>query len=90
MSGKEFEYRVPDYPNQEKGFIFDEEKFGKFSKDIFNVPIYAILCAIYLNYFYIYSIRISMQLTSFIINFFINILLLEIILRKCFTIKNEE
>ena len=54
MSEKEVEYRIPEYPNKEKGFIFDEEKFGEFSSEIFNKPFIAILCAIYLNFIYIF------------------------------------
>ena len=90
MSGKEEEeYRIPDYPSQEKGFILDEEKFGKFSSDIFTVPLYGIICAIYLNFYYIYSLKKSMQMTTFLISFFIKILVLEIILNKFFKQKKE-
>ena len=32
------EYRIPEYPNQEKGFLFDEQKFANFSKNLFKVP----------------------------------------------------
>jgi len=87
---EEEEYRVPDYPNQEKGFFFDEERFSKFSKDIFTVPIYAIFCAIYLNLIYITSIRKSMQMTTFFISFFIRIIIIEIILNVVFKPKKEE
>ena len=89
MSGKEEEYRIPDYPSQEKGFILDEEKFGKFSSDIFKVPLYGIICAIYLNFYYIYSLKKPIQLTTFVISFFIQILALEIILNKFFKPKKE-
>ena len=87
---KEEEYRVPEYPNQEKGFFFDEEKFSKFSKDIFTVPLYALFCAIYLNIIYISSIRKSLQMSSLFISFFIRILILEIILNVVFKPKKEE
>ena len=86
---EEEEYRVPEYPNQEKGFFFDEEKFSKFSKDIFTVPIYAIFCAIYLNLIYITSIRKSMQMATLFISFFIRIIILEIILKVVFKPKKE-
>ena len=86
---EEEEYRVPDYPNQEKGFFFDEERFSKFSKDIFTVPIYAIFCAIYLNLIYITSIRKSIQMTTFFISFFIRIIIIEIILNMVFKPKKE-
>ena len=86
---EEEEYRVPDFPNQEKGFFFDEERFSKFSKDIFTVPIYAIFCAIYLNLIYITSIRKSMQMTTFFISFFIRIIIIEIILNVVFKPKKE-
>ena len=87
---EEEEYRVPEYPNQEKGFFFDEEKFSKFSKDIFTVPLYALFCAIYLNIIYISSIRKSLQMSSLFISFFIRILILEIILNVVFKPKKEE
>ena len=86
---EEEEYRVPDYPNQEKGFFFDEERFSKFSKDIFTVPIYAIFCAIYLNLVYITSIRKSIQMTTLFISFFIRIIIIEIILNVVFKPKKE-
>ena len=86
---EEEEYRVPEYPNQEKGFFFDEERFSKFSKDIFTVPIYAICCAIYLNLVYFTSIRKSMQMTTFFISFFIRIIIIEIILNVVFKPKKE-
>ena len=86
---KEEEYRVPDYPNQEKGFFFDEERFSKFSKDIFTAPIYAIFCAIYLNLVYITSIRKSIQMTTLFISFFIRIIIIEIILNVVFKPKKE-
>ena len=87
---EEEEYRVPEYPNQEKGFFFDEEKFSKFSKDIFTVPLYALFCAIYLNIIYISSIRKSLQMSSLFISFFIRILILEIILNVVFKPKKKE
>ena len=87
---EEEEYRVPEYPNQEKGFFFDEEKFSKFSKDIFTVPLYALFCAIYLNIIYISSISKSLQMSTLFISFFIRILILEIILNVVFKPKKEE
>ena len=86
---KDEEYRIPEYPNQEKGFIFDEEKFGQFSKEIFVYPIYAILCAIYLNFMYIYSLKRSMQIVPIILSFLIRIIVIKIILRKYFKQKQE-
>ena len=80
MSFKEEEYRVPDYPNQEKGFIFDEEKFGQFSSEIFAFPLYAIICAIYLNLMYIYCLKKSMQIVPMIFSFFIHIIIMQLIL----------
>ena len=87
---EEEEYRVPEYPNQEKGFFFDEEKFSKFSKDIFTVPLYALFCAIYLNIIYISSISKSLQMSTLFISFFIRILILEIILNVVFKSKKKE
>ena len=87
MSVQEEEYRIPDYPNQEKGFIFDEEKFGQFSSEIFSHPIYAIFCAVYLNLMYIYSLKKSMQLFPMILSFLIRIIIIKIILNKYFKLK---
>ena len=89
MSVKEEEYRVPEYPNQEKGFIFDEEKFGQFSKEIFAYPIYAIICAIYLNLMYMYSLKKSVQIAPMILSFVIRIIVIKIILKKYFKQKEE-
>ena len=86
---KKEEYRIPDYPSQEKGFIFDEERFSQFSKDIFTVPLYAIFCAIYLNIIYIISIRKSVHMATLLISFFIRIIILEIILNVVFKPKKE-
>ena len=70
--------------------ILDEEKFGKFSSDIFKVPLFGIICAIYLNFYYIYSLKKPIQLTTFIIGFFIQVLSIEIILNMIFKPKKEE
>ena len=79
-------YRVKEYPNKEKGFFFDEEKFAKFSCDLFKVPIFAIICSIYLNILYIYSWKKQMNNLSIIVNIFINYLIIEIILQKLFRV----
>ena len=86
---EEEEYRIPDYPNQEKGFIFDEEKFGQFSKEIFAFPLYAILCAIYLNLMYIYSLKKPMQIVPMIFSFLIRVIIIKIILKIYFKPKQE-
>ena len=79
-------YRVKEYPNKEKGFFMDEEKFAKFSYDLFNVPIFAIICSIYLNILYIYFWKKQMNILSIALNIFINYLIIETILEKVFRV----
>ena len=79
-------YRVKEYPNKEKGFFFDEEKFAKFSYDLFKVPIFAIICSIYLNILYIYFWRTQMSILSIVLNIFINYLIIESILQNIFKV----
>ena len=80
-------YRVKEYPNKEKGFFFDEEKFAKFSFDLFNIPIFAIICGVYLNIFYFYSLIKKKTIFSILVNIFINCAIIEIILINVFKIK---
>ena len=75
-------YKVPEYPNQERGFILDEQKFAKFSYDLFNFPIFAIISGIYLNIVYFFTCRRRMSIISTIINIFIQYLIIRIILTK--------
>ena len=89
MSEKEEEYRIPEYPNQEKGFIIDEEKFGEFSTEIFKNTAFAIICAIYLNFIYIYSWKKTMSFIPSILTMFIRILIIRIMFNKYFKPKKE-
>ena len=75
-------YKVPEYPNQERGFILDEQKFAKFSYDLFNFPIFAICSGIYLNIVYFLTCRRRMSIISTLINIFIQYLIIRIILTK--------
>ena len=50
-------YRVAEYPNQEKGFFMDEQKFAKFSKNLFKTPVFGYICGILLNIVYLNSWR---------------------------------
>ena len=79
-------YRIKEYPNKEKGFFFDEEKFAKFSYDLFKVPYFAILCAIYLNILYILSWMQKISLLSIFVKIFIHYIIIEIILINVFKI----
>ena len=79
-------YRVKEYPNKEKGFFFDEEKFGKFSCDLFKVPIFGFICATYFNILYIFSWKRKMSILSMLINYIIHCIIIEIILIKIFKI----
>jgi len=76
------EYKVPEYPNQERGFILDEQKFAKFSYDLFNFPIFAILSGVYLNIVYLFSCIRKMSIISIVINIFIQYLIIRFILEK--------
>ncbi len=83
-------YRVAEYPNQEKGFIFDEEKFGKFSQKLFKVPIFGYICGIFLNLIYFYYWKNKKSILSILINLFIHYLLIEIILKKVLGVEEQK
>ena len=75
-------YKVPEYPNQERGFILDEQKFAKFSYDLFNFQYFAMVSGIYLNIIYFYYCWRKVSIISTIINIFIQYLIVRIILTK--------
>ena len=75
-------YKIPEYPDQERGFILDEQKFAKFSYDLFNFPIFATISGIYLNIVYLFSCSRKMSIISTVINFFIQYLVIRVILTK--------
>ena len=83
---EEDSYRVKEYPNKEKGFIIDEEKFGKFSKDLFRFPIFGIIYGIYINIIYIISWRKKMSIISILIRLFIHYIIIKIFLLKVLNI----
>ena len=83
-------YRVAEYPNQEKGFIWDEQKFANFSKNIFKVPVFGYLSGVILNLIYLYSWRKGKSIISIIITVFIDYLIIGIILKNVFKINQEE
>ena len=83
-------YKVPEYPNQERGFILDEQKFAKFSYDLFNFPIFAIVSGIYLNIVYFFTCRRRMSIISTIINIFIQYLIIRIILTKLLKLNQKK
>ena len=83
---EEDSYRVKEYPNKEKGFIIDEEKFGKFSKDLFRFPIFGIIYGIYINIIYIISWRKKMSIISILIRLFIHYIIIKIFLFKILNI----
>ena len=83
-------YKVPEYPNQERGFILDEQKFAKFSHDLFNFPIFAICCGIYLNIVYFFSCRRKMSIISILINIFIQYLVIRTILTKLLKLNEKK
>lgn len=81
-------YRVAEYPNQEKGFFMDEQKFAKFSKNLFKIPIFGYICGIFLNIVYLYSWRKRKSILSIIMTLFVDYLIIQIILKKL--LKSDE
>ena len=86
---EEDDYKVPEYPNQEKGFIFDEPKFAHFSKTIFKFPILGYLIGIILNLLYLFLWKKGRSIISIMITIIINYLIIGIILKKVFKINLE-
>ena len=85
---KEEENKEPDYPKKEKGYFMDEQKFSKFSNSIFQITIIGYLCGLYLNFIYIDCWRKKNGLISTFLKLFLNIVIMEIIIRKI--CKNDE
>ena len=86
----EKEYKIPEYPNLEKGFFMDEEKFGEFSKDLFKIPIFGYIIAIIFNIIYIYNWNKQKTISSIIIMNCIYYLIIQIILSKILDSKEEK
>lgn len=80
---------IPKNSDQQNGFFIDEEIFGKFSKNIFKVPIFGYLCGICINIVYLYCWAKKKNIFSIAILLFIDYLIIEIILRNIFKIKKE-
>ncbi len=81
-------YRVAEYPNQEKGFFMDEQKFAKFSKNLFKIPVFGYICGILLNIVYLNSWRKKKSILSIIMTLFVDYLIIQIILKKL--LKSDE
>jgi len=84
------EYKIPEYPNQEKGFFIDEQKFGNFSKNLFKVPNLAYISAFCLNVIYINCWRKKMSILSILMTLFIDYLIIQIILKQMLKAKGLE
>ena len=82
-------YKVPEYPNQEKGFLFDEQKFANFSKNLFKVPYFGYFCGLCLNIVYIYSWRKNKSILSILMTLFIDYLIILIVLKKLLKSKGQ-
>ena len=82
-------YRVAEYPNQEKGFFMDEQKFANFSKNLFKVPVFGYLSGIILNLVYLYSWRKGKSIISILFTLFIDYLIILILLKNVFKISQE-
>ena len=82
-------YRVKEYPNQEKGFIFDEQKFAHFSKNLFRAPIFGYLSGIFLNIVYFYFWKKGRSIISVLLAIVIGSLIIGIILKNVFKIDIE-
>ena len=68
-------------------YILDEQTFSKFSKEIFQYPIFGIICGLYLNIIYMYSWRKNKNIFSLLIFLYVNYLIIEIILKKYLKLK---
>ena len=82
-------YRVAEYPNQEKGFFMDEQKFANFSKNLFKVPVFGYLSGIILNLVYLYSWREGKSIIYIIFTLFIDYLIIGILLKNVFKVSQE-
>ena len=76
------ESNIPDYPKKEKGYFMDEQKFSRFSNNIFQFPIFGYLCGIYFNIIFFYCWRRKIGIISMTINYIFYYLIIEIILGK--------
>ena len=85
---KEKEKKEPDYPKKEKGYFMDEQKFSKFSNSIFQITIIGYLFGLYLNIIFIDCCRKKIGLISTFLKLFLNIIVMQIIIRKI--CKHEE
>ncbi len=79
---EEDSYRVPEYPDKEKGLFMDEQEFAKFSKTLFKKPILGYICGIFLNIVYLYSWMKNKSILSIIMILFVGYLIIQMILRK--------
>ena len=75
---------------QQGNYIIGEEKFSKFSKEIFQKPIFGYLSGIYLNYIYIYNWRKNKNIFSLLLILYINFLIIKIILKNVLKIKEVQ
>ena len=75
---------------QQGNYIIGEEKFSKFSKEIFQKPIFGYLSGVYLNYIYIYNWRKNKNIFSLLLILYINFLIIKIILKNVLKIKEVQ
>ena len=75
---------------QQGNYIIGEEKFSKFSKELFQKPIFGYLSGIYLNYVYIYNWRKNKNIFSLLLILYINFLIIKIILKNVLKIKEVQ
>ena len=79
-----------NYPNREKGYSLDEQKFAKFSKDIFRISIFGYLIGIYLNIVFFNCWKNNSGILPMLITLFINYLFIQIIMLKLLGTKESK
>jgi hypothetical protein len=83
-------FEESNYPNRERGYSLDEQKFAKFSKDIFRISIFGYLIGIYLNIVFFNCWKNNSGILSMLITLFINYLFIRITMLKLLGAKENK
>lgn len=79
-----------NYPSREKGYSMDEQKFAKFSQDIFRNVFFGYLIGLYLNIVFFFCWKNKAGIFQILLTLFINYLVIQIILVKMYKTKEEK
>ena len=71
-------------------YIIGEEKLSKFSKELFQKPVFGCISGIYLNYIYIHNWRKNKNIFSLLLILYINYLIIKIILKNILKTKEVQ